>query len=333
MAKWSEYVQTVIDQIDACIKNEEDEALTLSELSRRLGYSDYYTSRKFREISGMTLKDYISARRLAFALRDLRDTQDSILSIAVKYGFSSNEAFTHAFRQAYGVTPHEYRKHPAPAALRTVLGPFDCYLTEEAADLREKQNDSGVKTYFVQIPAHKFLHIRNYDSIGYWDFWQRQNQIPGQDQKTVCGILDGVEGKLDDAGGHAEGAGSSQLMAWINEPSGRICSWGIPLAEAYGVRLTSGYEGEAPEPLRLMDVPEGEYLVFEHGPFDPAAESRDVEAKIEAAMKAFDYEGSGYELDLTPERVFYFYYDSERFFKYVRPVRRRRYCSQVPRKQ
>lgn len=99
------------------------------------------------------------------------------------------------------------------------------------------------------------------------------------------------------------------------------------------MRLTSGYEGEAPEPLRLMDVPEGEYLVFEHGPFDPAAESRDVEAKIEAAMKAFDYERSGYELDLTPERVFYFYYDSERFFKYVRPVRRRRYCSQVPRKQ
>lgn len=39
MSKWSEYVQTVIDQIDACIKNEEDEALTLSELSRRLGDS------------------------------------------------------------------------------------------------------------------------------------------------------------------------------------------------------------------------------------------------------------------------------------------------------
>ena len=27
-----------------------------------------------------------------------------------------------------------------------------------------------VKTYFVTIPAHKFLHIRNYESIGYWTF-------------------------------------------------------------------------------------------------------------------------------------------------------------------
>lgn len=46
-----------------------------------------------------------------------------------------------------------------------------------------------IKTYFVTIPAHKFLHIRNYESIGYYDFWQRQSQIPGQDCATICGLL------------------------------------------------------------------------------------------------------------------------------------------------
>ena len=109
-------------------------------------------------------------------------------------------------------------------------------------------------------------------------------------------------------------------MAWINEPTGRICSWGIPLAEAYGVRLPVDYNGKIPEQMQLMDVPEGEYIVFEHGPFDFETESQSVEAKIEAAMKDFDYDASGYKLDLTPERVFYFYHDCERFFKYVRPV-------------
>ncbi len=77
-----------------------------------------------------------------------------------------------------------------------------------------------------------------------------------------------------------------------------------------------------PKPLMLMDVPEGEYIVFEHGPFDFETESAAVEAKIEAAMKEHDYAADGYELDLTPERVFYFYHDCERFFKYVRPVKR-----------
>lgn len=37
-------------------------------------------------------------------------------------------------------------------------------------------------------------------------------------------------------------------------------------------------------------------------------------------MKDFDYASSDYTLDLTPERVFYFYHDCKRFWKYVRPV-------------
>lgn len=37
-------------------------------------------------------------------------------------------------------------------------------------------------------------------------------------------------------------------------------------------------------------------------------------------MRGFDYAASGYRLDLTPGRVFYFYHDCTRFFKYVRPV-------------
>ena len=324
MSEWSRYVQLAVDQIDSCIKAEEDEKLTLSALSRRLGYSEYYTSRKFSEISGMKLRDYIRFRKLAFALKELRDSDHGIMSIAVKYGFSSNEAFSRAFKDTYGITPAEYRMNPVPVVLRTISRPFDCYLMEgEMKDMNQKQSNGEVKTYFVKIPAHKFLHIRNYESIGYWDFWQKQAQIPGQDCETVCGLLDSMKGKLDDTGGSEENAGSGQLMAWINEPAGRICSWGIPLAEAYGVRLPADYDGEVPKQMQLMDVPEGEYIVFEHGPFDFETESQSVEAKIEAAMKEFDYGASGYELDLTPERVFYFYHDCRRFFKYVRPVCRK----------
>lgn len=324
MSEWSRYIQTVVDQIDCCIKTEDDEKVTLSTLSRKLGYSEYYTSRMFHNISGMTLKDYIRNRKLAFALKEVRDTENKILDIAMKYGFSSNEAFTRAFRNAFGVTPCAFRKNPAPVVLRTIIKPFDCYLMEGAMkNMNQKQSREDVKVYFVRIPAHKFLHIRNYESIGYWDFWQKQAQIPGQDCETICGLLDSIKGKLDDIGGNEENAGSGQLMAWINEPTGRVCNWGIPLAEAYGVRLPADYEGKIPEQMQLMDVPEGEYIVFEHGSFDYETEGQSVEAKIEAAMKEFDYDASGYRLDLTPERVFYFYHDCERFFKYVRPVIRR----------
>lgn len=109
-------------------------------------------------------------------------------------------------------------------------------------------------------------------------------------------------------------------MAYINEPSGRLCSWGIPLAEAYGVRLAADYSGEVPEQMQLMDVPEGEYIVFEHGPFNYGTQNDAVGAKIEQAMKDFDWEKSGHRLDLTQGRVFYFYHDEKRFWKFVRPV-------------
>lgn len=312
MAQWHRNIQDIITIMDGCIRTQQDEALTLRALADRLGYSEYYTSRRFRALAGMTLRDYLRLRRLAFALRDVRDTDRRLLDIAVQYGFSSNEAFARAFKKAYGVSPSAYRAAPGPVVLQTILRPFDCYLTEGAGDRNETQSAGEVRTYFVHIPAHKFLHIRNYESIGYWDFWQRQSAIPGQDCETICGLLASIPGKLDDAGGENEDAGSGQLMAWINEPTGRICSWGIPLAEAYGVRL--------PAQMQLMDVPAGEYLVFEHGPFDFETQNAAVEAKVEQVMRDFDYAASGWQLDLTPGRVFYFYHDCARFFKYVRPV-------------
>ena len=321
MKEWDKSIQDIILRIDENINKQNDASLTLKDLSKYLGYSEFYVSRKFKKISGMSLRDYLRYRKLAFALKDVRDTNQSLLSIAVKYGFSSHEAFTRAFKSAYDKTPSEYRNNPTCVVLRTIIKPFDCYLLEsKEKSLVSETND--IKVYFVTIPAHKFLHIRNYESIGYCDFWNKQSKIKGQDCATICGLLDSIKGKLDDIGGNESDASSGQIMAFINEPNGRICSWGIPLAEAYGVRLPLNYDGDIPSQMQMMVVPEGEYIVFEHGPFDFEKENALVEAKIEKAMKDFDYKSSGYELDLTQGRVFYFYHDTKRFWKYIRPVKK-----------
>ncbi|MDE7293365.1 MAG: helix-turn-helix transcriptional regulator [Oscillospiraceae bacterium] len=321
MGEWYSLVQTIVEEIDECIKRHDDETLTLSYLSRRLGYSEFYISRKFREISGMHFRDYLRHRTLAFALKEVRDTSKSLLDIALDHGFSSHEAFSHSFKDAYGITPSKYRDNPVPVVLRTIIKPFDCYLVS-IGGTSVANTEKDVKVYFVTIPAHKYLHIRNYESIGYWDFWQKQNLILGQDYDTICGLLDSIKGKLDDMGGSDANSGSGQIMAFINEPTGRICSWGIPLAESYGVRLPADYSGEVPEQMQIMDVPEGEYIVFEHGPFDFQTQNMTVEEKIEEAMRAFDYEKSGYCLDTTQGRMFYFYHDPERFWKFIRPVKK-----------
>lgn len=321
MYEWQKQIQIFVDEIDKCIKNYNDEALTLSFLSRSLGYSEFYTTRKFKEISGMQFRDYLRLRKLAFALKEVRDSDKSFLDIALDYGFSSNEAFTRAFKGTYGMTPSEYRKNPKPVVLRTKINPFDRYLLG-LGEIGMMKSTDDIKIYFVTIPAHKFLHIKNYESNGYWDFWQKQNLIPGQDYETICGLLDSIKGKLDDEGGSEPNSGSGQIMAYINDPEGRLCDWGIPRTECHGVRLPYDYKGEIPPQMLLIDVPEAEYVVFEHGPFDYEQENRSVEEKIEAAMAAFDYSGTGYSFDATPGRITYFYFNPEQYFKYIRPVKR-----------
>ncbi|MFR3146636.1 MAG: helix-turn-helix transcriptional regulator [Eubacterium callanderi] len=321
MYEWRKQIQTIVDEIDKCIKNYNDEALTLRFLSQHLGYSEFYTTRKFKEISGMSFRDYLRHRKLAFALKEVRDSEKSLLDIAFDYGFSSHEAFTRAFKKTYGVTPSEYRKNPRPVILRTKINPFDRYFLG-FGEIGMIKSTEDIKIYFVTIPAHKFLHIKNYESNGYWDFWQKQSLIPGQDCETICGLLDSIKGKLDDVGGSETNSGSGQIMAYINDPEGRLCDWGFPRTECYGVRLPIDYQGEVPPQMLMMDVPEAEYLVFEHGPFDYEQENRTVEEKIERAMAEFDFTDTGYRFDTSPGRIIYLYLNPEQFCKYVRPVRR-----------
>lgn len=252
MENWSQSIQQMIDIIDRCIRQQEDEALTLRALSAALGYSESYVSRKFRALSGMSLRDYLRFRHLAFALRDVRDTSDSLLEIAVRYGFSSHEAFTRAFRAAYGVTPSAYRLHPTAVVLHTILKPFDCYLLGIGGTGMATSTDH-IKTYFITIPAHKFLHIRNYESIGYFDFWQKQSLIPGQDWATICGLLERIPGSLDHFGGNERNASAGaadgvhqradrtplqlgdSAGGGLRHPSARGLRWGRPrAASAHG---------------------------------------------------------------------------------------------------
>lgn len=321
MYQWHKQIQIIVDEIDKCIRNHNGEVITLRFLSDKLGYSEFHTTRKFKEISGMPFRDYLRHRKLAFALKEIRDSEKSILDIAFDYGFSSHEAFTRAFKGVYGVAPSEYRKKPMPVVLRTKINPFDRYFFG-LGEIGMIKSSNDVKVYFVTIPQHKFLHIKNYESNGYWDFWQKQSLIPGQDCDTICGLLDSIKGKLDDAGGSEANSSSGQVMAYINDPDGRLCDWGIPRTECYGVRLPFDYKGEVPPQMLMIDVPEAEYIVFEHGPFDYEQENRSVEEKMEKAMATFDFAGTGYCFDTSPGRIIYFYHDTERFWKYIRPVRK-----------
>ena len=67
---------------------------------------------KLFQADGLTVSGFIRERRLAGARRDLRDpalADESITSIAARWGMSSSAHFSRTFRAAYGRTPSEVR--------------------------------------------------------------------------------------------------------------------------------------------------------------------------------------------------------------------------------
>lgn len=88
--------------------------LTLNDVARHCNYSPYYFSVSFHRHFGETMRSYIKKRRLTHAADKLKKTPISIIDIAVKYGYSSQEAFSRAFTEMFGITPYKYRHAQVP---------------------------------------------------------------------------------------------------------------------------------------------------------------------------------------------------------------------------
>ena len=86
------------------------EAPSLNRMSKHVGYSPCYCSSKFHEIVGCSFKEYVGRRKLSSAALDLLNTRERIIDIAIKYGYSSHEAFTRSFSKEYGISPSRFRK-------------------------------------------------------------------------------------------------------------------------------------------------------------------------------------------------------------------------------
>lgn len=101
-------VKTVENMVEWVEENIENEP-TLEKMAEEMGYSKFYCSAKFHQYVGMSYKEYVFKRKLALAADLLLKTDDRLIDIAVKYGFSSHEAFTRAFRKNYGYSPSHFR--------------------------------------------------------------------------------------------------------------------------------------------------------------------------------------------------------------------------------
>ncbi len=86
------------------------EEITLASLSERFGYHSDYISRVLNAGLGVGLKALLSGYRVEAAAEALRESDASILEIALASGFGSLRSFNRVFHAELGISPSEYRK-------------------------------------------------------------------------------------------------------------------------------------------------------------------------------------------------------------------------------
>lgn len=116
MSKGIEGIAKVIDMIEEQLTGEIDYAALAEELTLSL----YEFRRIFSFVVGCPLSEYVRRRRLTLAASEIVSSKEvSIQQISEKYGYSTEAAFSRAFKEQHGVAPSALRESDAGIRLFT----------------------------------------------------------------------------------------------------------------------------------------------------------------------------------------------------------------------
>lgn len=86
------------------------EPLRLDQMATELHLSPYHLSHLFKECTGSSISDYVTARRIQQAVKLLSSTDYSVAQIGEAIGVTNCSYFCKMFKVQMGITPHQYRK-------------------------------------------------------------------------------------------------------------------------------------------------------------------------------------------------------------------------------
>lgn len=85
------------------------EDISLASVADTLHVNTSYLSTLFRQVTGMTFKEYLNRVRIEEAARLLSNTDYPVMEIAIACGYKDQSYFTKVFKKLTGLTPRQYR--------------------------------------------------------------------------------------------------------------------------------------------------------------------------------------------------------------------------------
>lgn len=266
MQKYEEIVEKTKFYIEQNICND----ITIEKIEENMYYSQKQLNRIFSLITGTTLGEYLRWYRLSRTIYDLQYTELSLLDIAIKFGYNSQDGYVRAFRKTFEVSPAEFRKGcrsldmQGNSHLREIV-----HRSSHRAIAENLYSIKGIHTWIITRTARLWLNAKiNTEGLMPHDFYQLC-EAQGLMEKT---------GKLTDV--VTEGG------AYLSMREGCPLSWGVEVEPDYDL---SGLEG-----FEVIEVPETQFVVF-HYPKYPVEAHGEVVFSAWDAQAQYRPEALGYE--------------------------------------
>ena len=169
MQGWIEGFQESIDFIEKNLTEE----LGTEDIAAKAALSPFYYQRIFGALCGVTVGEYIRARRMTLAAQELNGKDVKVIDAAVKYGYDSPDSFSKAFQKFHGITPSQAKE---PGALLRSFAPLHIRITMEGGTMMEYRIVE--KAPFTIVGVKKPFHSdSSYQEIPkFWDEWLAQGE-------------------------------------------------------------------------------------------------------------------------------------------------------------
>ena len=99
----------LIENIKNYIEANLEYNIKISQIAKTFQYNEQYLGRLFKKEVQMSFSNYISKRRIERAKLLLKETDDSIINIALEVGFNNVTYFNRIFKKYLKMTPSEFR--------------------------------------------------------------------------------------------------------------------------------------------------------------------------------------------------------------------------------
>ena len=214
------------------IEDHLDGEIDYAAVARAATCSPYHFQRLFVSLTEVPLSEYIRRRRLTQAALALQHTGCRVIDVAVKYGYTSADAFTRAFSAMHGLPPSKARE---PGAVLKAYPRITFTLSLKgvvAMNYRIEEKEAirivGVKEWFSAVDNGQFNEIPK--------MWCRVIESGMYDK--ICRLLD-------------------------TEPNGCLGICGDMYNDGFDYWIAVATTKACPPELEKMEIPASTWAIFE----------------------------------------------------------------------